>query len=69
MGTIAVGAATTGKLIAYGVCLGIGFWMARKLTNVADEYLMLWNESKMNKFAQEVEVELGVSAAAAKAGG
>ena len=62
MNTAVVITVTVAKLTVYGFCLGIGFWGAKKLTNLADEYLILWSESKQNQIAREIEQELGIAA-------
>lgn len=52
MGAAAI---TAGKLIAAGACLGIGFWMSKKLTGIADYYLVLWDEQRKQRKLQGVE--------------
>jgi len=58
MGTIATVIVGTGKLVAFGFCLGIGFWASKKLTNVADEYLILWSKRRMEKLTKEAQEEI-----------
>jgi hypothetical protein len=59
MGTPTIVAVTAAKLISFGFCLSIGFWAGRKLTNLADEYLLKWDEYRMNKLAEEVKEVIG----------
>lgn len=47
--------ATAGKLVGAGVCLGIGFWASKKLTNIADEYLAYYDEKKIAKLTSGVQ--------------
>jgi len=49
-------ALTVGKLVAAGTCLGVGFWMSKKLTGVADYYLILWDERRKQRKLQGVEL-------------
>ena len=44
MGTFTAISFTAGKLVAAGFCLGLGFWMSKQFTNVADEYIALYRE-------------------------
>jgi len=37
----------TAKLVAAGFCLGLGFWASRKLTNIIDEKLLLYDKRKL----------------------
>lgn len=37
--------ATVGVIVAYGMCLGIGFWISKKITNQLD-VLMLSKSDK-----------------------
>lgn len=46
--------AAAGKLIGAGACLGIGFWMSKKLTNVADEYLAYYDERRIARLTTGV---------------
>lgn len=47
---------TAGQVIAYGALLGIGFWASKKITNKADEWLMLWEVHRNNGLLPELGV-------------
>ena len=59
MGTKTAVVLTAGKLVSLGYFLGIGFWASKKLTTTVDEYLLRWDEERMNKIAQEVKEVIG----------
>ena len=50
-------ALVAGKLITAGFCLGIGFWASKKLTNLVDEKLFIYDKRKI----KQLETEMGVS--------
>ena len=50
-------ALTTAKLVAAGFCLGLGFWASKKLTNIVDEKLKLYD----GRYIRQLEQEMGVS--------
>ena len=56
--TAAIVSISVMKLVTYGFCLGIGFWASKRLTNVADEYLLLWSERRKHKIENEIGHEL-----------
>ena len=58
MNTAAITGITVLQLIGYGLCLGIGFWASRHLTNVADEYLLKWNKKRMEELTNSIAEEL-----------
>lgn len=45
-----------GKLIAYGTCLGIGFWVSKKLTNKVDEVLLKYDKRKLKQLEEEMNL-------------
>ena len=49
MGTATLLSVSAGKLVFAGMCLGIGFWASKKLTNLADEYLLKLDKRKLEK--------------------
>lgn len=49
-------ALTTVKLISAGFCLGIGFWASKKLTNLVDEKLLIYDERKLKQLAKEMDL-------------
>lgn len=44
------------KLISMGFCLGIGFWASKKLTNVVDEKLALYDQRNIERLAKEMNL-------------
>lgn len=57
MEVVAVTVYTAGKLIAAGACLGIGFWASKKLTNLVDEKLLIYDKRKL----KQLEAEMGLN--------
>lgn len=49
-------AVTTLKLISAGFCLGIGFWASKKLTNLVDEKLLIYDKRKIKQLEQEMNI-------------
>ena len=49
-------AITTGKMIFSGACLGVGFWMSKKITNVMDEYLFMYDKRKLEQLSKEMNL-------------
>ncbi len=47
---------TASQIIAYGALLGIGFWASKKITNKADEWLVMWEVKRNNGYLPELGV-------------
>lgn len=45
-----------GKLIFAGFSLGIGFWMSKKLTNIIDEKLSLYDNSLITRLGKQMDL-------------
>lgn len=45
---------TTVKMVAAGFFLGLGFWASRKLTNLVDEKLFIYDKRKVNQLSEEM---------------
>lgn len=43
-------------LMTSGACLGIGFWMSKKITNVMDEYLLMYDKRKLEQLSKEMNL-------------
>lgn len=54
---LSVTALTTAKLVGTGFCFGIGFWAAKKLTNVLDEKLALYDHKEIERLAKEMNLQ------------
>jgi len=54
---IETAALTTAKLVTAGFCLGLGFWASKKLTNLVDEKLLIYDKRKI----KQLEEEMGLS--------
>lgn len=63
--TMTVAATTAVKLISAGFCLGIGFWASKKLTNVIDEKLLMYDKRKLKQLEREMELNNELEASAA----
>ena len=48
-----------GKLLFSGIFLGIGFWASKKLTNLVDEKLILYDSRKLQQLAKEMGLDNG----------
>lgn len=55
--TTAVVGVTATKLVSYGVCLCIGFWIGKKITNKIDEKLLMYDRKTLQKLEQEMNLE------------
>ena len=54
---VGVGAKTGAALVAAGCCLGVGFWLSKKITNKIDEKLCLYDKRALARLEREMDLD------------